>query len=353
MRRRGSALIIAMLLISAVGAAAFGMGKMIFAETATTTLYENGAIAYYAAESGIEEGFLRYRFNQNTEVPLSSWVLGEDKAYRSNLTDSAMVDNTLSGKSQADALPTGSSSQQLYDLRVGYIGTNGLPFYGQDVNGDGRLDFNDISNANYATGNNSILIIPKDQTLKVDLSGMGLDSAGELSLLFKPNTASYGLCDILTEIKFTVQDVTGTGIHEYKEMINGGANCASSGLSSARLFSAQYGGSANQYYVTIDLKGIFSRALLNPVNPPTSSDKVYLSIKPLIYAAKIGLVYSDCNAASSDLDCKTKVKVVPGPYSYITSTGYYGGVSRQLTANIDRQNGKLYDLYDYVIYKGN
>ena len=58
-----------MLLITSIGVITFGIGRALFVQTQTGALYENGVMAYYAAESGIEEGFLMYRYNQNSEIP--------------------------------------------------------------------------------------------------------------------------------------------------------------------------------------------------------------------------------------------------------------------------------------------
>lgn len=62
--RRGSALIITMLIIAAISAAAFGIARIFLADVRVATSIEDSQKAFYAAEGGIEEGLLRYRLDK-------------------------------------------------------------------------------------------------------------------------------------------------------------------------------------------------------------------------------------------------------------------------------------------------
>lgn len=374
MKARGSAIIIAMLLITAVGGVAFGISRVLFVEFAAASYYVNGAVAYYAAESGMEEGFLRYRYNRNAEVPFTSWGLNENYVYRSNLSDKNLI-STNDSYNPTTAVT--DSNKQYYDLRMGYLGTFGGPFYGQDLDNSGRLMDSSFSYAlDYATGDYSFLKIPKDESLKIDLTGLDLSGTGtdlDFGLKYLSGTSGEftnvtngndNKCRALAEVKFVIQ--YGSGVtKEYKEMLSYANATAQEdycervlGVGNNALFKSSSNSTSepttsdyynktlyvevNRLQDMIDLKG-------GTLPESSNNDKVTLYVKPLYYDAAIALTIDQCDVDLNN--CTDKTKVVAGPFTTISTTGYYGGTSRKLEANIDRQSGTLYDLFDYVIYK--
>lgn len=365
-KERGSALIVAILIVAAIGAIAFSFGKILLLESTNASLYENGTVAYYAAESGIEEGFLRYRYDREAEVPFKNWTLGEDKIYRSNLvTDFVYTGASNNGKSRT-SLISGAGDEQ-YDLRMGFIGSESGPFFGQDLDRNGRLDEIDLENPNYGTGDYGALTVTKDNSVKLSLGKLDLFSSSvDLKALFTPYDATVPVVPAraIVEAKITVKYAVGGETKEYTNLIVpvssaptvcsnlGQTTVADNAECQAGLIKAvgQPAGFTNQnYYWSVN--DLITRwrtiSLFAPFNT-ASGDKATLTLKPLYNNMKIGLVSGAC--ASSCLT-KTSRYVVPGPYTTISSTGYYGGVARTLEANIDRQSGTLYDLFDYVIYR--
>jgi len=370
-KSRGSAIVIAMLLISAVGGIAFSFAKVVFLELVNASIYENGAVAYYAAESGMEEGFLRYRYDRNEMVPSTDWTLDDvdNKTFRSNLTtkQTKVGVPSYTGRPIADALDKVTPpvtwadyrKQQIFDLRMGYLGTEGKPIYGQEIAGAANA-FNaiDIQNANYGTGDYQHLRVGQDESIKIDLTGLNLvgNSLVLYSKFIGTNFNDLGnRCKALMEVKFLVKETAATPVKEYKELLNYGPTACSTalGIDGNSLLGAdtfQLLSATQFYYTKNDLRSIFTRAGM--VNPPSSSVNISLYIKPLYYDAYIGLATGNC--ASNYNTCgDTKENVISGAYSKVESVGHFGGVSRSLIANIDRQSGTLYDLYDYVIYKAN
>ena len=374
MKQRGSALIISMLLIAAVGGIAFGIGRLLFIESTMAALYENGAVAYYAAESGIEEGFLRYRYNRNAEVPFGNfedsnnpiyWTLGEDKVFRSNIQLAQTrvgSDGNFVGRDATESLEYADSStwsnyisEQIYDLRIGYIGTNGLPFYGQDLSDpeNDLLDDTDIKHQDYATGEYSFLRIPKDESIKINLDGFVFGNQDidlhvkfyDLDTSNNNDLSNLEKCKGLVELKLLVDN--GGGIREKKELLNyNPSGCASTlGIAETKMMQTFNSGVINtsEFYYNID--DIIDSVSASQGFTVNSSSKISMFIKPLYSDAAIGLTNSGCA-----FDCNNKTNVVTGPISKVESTGYFGGISRKLVASIDRQSGTLYDLYDYVIY---
>lgn len=396
MKQRGSALIISMMLIATIGAVAFGIAKLLYADTSIATTYENGAIAFYAAESGIEEGFLRYKYNKNSEVPYANvsasafWDFGGNKVFRTNLTDGSVDRGVSNNTGIPGETLVSSSTKRYYDLRMGYLGFNNAPFYYHDVDDDGGSEYPDIFSSAYATGDYSFLKIKKDESKKFDLSNLNfttMDLAIGLKFYNVGKNTATGLggdyttakeCKAMAEIEFLVD--SGTTVKEYKMLTSFNPDTCSShvGIEAYKMDAAETsfatggftqasghvtGGTTNyDYYYS--LNDALEDALNKAGGTILNTDKVFMSIKPLYYDAAISFMSYVCNGykTTTATECYGIVsgqpvsnyrRIVTGPYSYITSTGYYGGTTRTLKANVDRQSGTLYDLYDYVLFKGN
>lgn len=356
-KKRGSAIVIAVLLITAIGMIAFSFGQVLVAELSNATILENSIPAYYSAESGIEEGFLRYRLDRNAEVP-SNFSLAStsiNNVYREDLA--ANTSKTGSDFRGIDKNGLSLTPQnQTYDLRMGYIGTNGLPFYGQDLSSEtGLLTLGDINDAAYGNGSYSFLQIPKDEAIKIDLSDLELNGKTLKLYLRFDNLGINGAYpdESLTEAKLIVKDTSGT--KEYKKLLSSISSAlGSSDLSDKIILTLEGSGNTTSGSNFLNWK-VYSTALSTAsFDAPllSAGSKVTLFIKPLNYDARIGLITSQCVEANGISDtCKDNKTIVSGPNTTITSTGYYGNTTRTLEANIDRQSGTAYDLFDYVIYK--
>jgi len=380
MKQRGSALIISMMLIATVGAAAFGIARLLYADTSIATTYENGTIAYYAAESGVEEGFLRYKYNMNAEVPYVSWAFNDTKVFRTNLAGNT-VNNGTTGEGIGNTTSVSDLTRQIYDLRIGYLGTYDnaakkyKPFFSHDAVYDSITNVNDIFNADYSTGDYSFLQIPKDEARTFDLSNIDF-SANQLdvglkfisvgNLVGSPKFVPSRECKAMAEVKFLINGGTALA-KEYKALTsyNPGVCANVIGIEDSKLdaadavfatggYTTSSGHDANAvdngyYYL---LSNILTQVLNKAGATILGTDKVSMTIKPLYYATDISFTTSACK--NSSVACISKHDdITAGPYTYISSTGYFGGTTRTLTANIDRQSGTLYDLYSYVLFKGN
>lgn len=368
MKKRGSAIVITMLLISAISMISFGLAKALVLNTSTVTLYEDGSVAYYAAESGLEEGFLRYRYNQNATVPITNWLLGDSKVFKTTIGKFAgsITPSTDSGSNSAGISPVSSSTsvtknEQSYELRMGHLGTDGKPFYGS-ADSSGNLK-KAVSESFVSDASSGSVYVNKDESIKIDLTGLNFRSnTNNLNL----NVQFYGMngtdsaeaCKALLEVKFTV--IQNGTTKEYTDILkpNTATGCELntnlSGINTYRTISGSNGASispsappSSLYYEVTPLEQVFDRAFANMPDPNT--DKVSLMIRPLYFNARIGLIMSSCEINPSS--CTSQSNTISGPYTTISSTGYFGSVVKKLSANIDRQSGTLYDLFDYVIYK--
>jgi len=360
-KQKGSAILIAVLLVAAIGGIAFSFGRIFLLEAANATISENGIVAYYAAESGIEEGFLRYRYNRNAEVPFIS-TLGNNSVFRSDLDTNAVDTGTsFTGVSKATT-GIADNSERFYDLRMGFIGTNGLPIYGHNAINDGVFSSTsgDLTNSGYGLGEYQFLKLAKDEAYKIDLSSLDFGdlSSNDIQLFAKyPGTTDKAKS--IMYLKLTV-DYLGNGldVKEYKAMASSDPTAAATCIELGRSDAGCIGEIliANTTASTPDVVWSQSNLISNFVSqigakiPMFGTSKITLSIRPLFSDAYVGISTASCttfaNCANSG-----KSNVVPGPFTYITSTGYFGGATRTIKANIDRQSGTLYDLFDYVIFE--
>jgi len=355
---KGTALLIAILLVTAIGTIAFSFGRIMALEIDNAAIYENGISAYYAAESGVEEGLLRYRYSASAAVPFEDWTLNQNKVLRTDLSAKQMVSTTDDGIARTiDIL---APLKQIYDLRLGYLGSEGkskfTPFYGQDANQDGNFDLNDLRSANYAASADSPFYLQKDESLKFNYSkNLDISASKPLVLMvnfINPAGATFIPENALMEIKATVKRPTLPRPQEYKKML---AFERPTGKN-----SGVHGGKINDYFSDIFVPGsetlVYANNLLADLGVPVEPGmEITLALKPLYYDVKIGLATSGCllNYAMN-LNCTMKAdSVLSGPYTTINSTGYYGGATRTIEAKINRQSGTLYDLFDYVVYTAN
>jgi hypothetical protein len=364
-KQRGSAIIVAVLLISAIGAVGFSFGRVFLSQFANATVRENGVFAYYAAESGIEEGFLRYRYSRDVEVPFASWTMnatGRKMFSRTDLTTPARLDNVDKTTSVVPTL-----NDQYYYLRMGYAGTGGLPFFGQNPSTVGApevlLTKEDIADSSYGTADKIYLKIARDDSYKIDLTNV-MDSIGNDVNLFakfigKSLTDKAIIGNSFMEAKL-IFEINSNTIKEYKTILSanpdttcldlqttGVLGCAASAVSANPITPSN----SNDYAWSISNLVSTWRTQASPNMMASTADfKVTLVLKPLYHDAVIGISSNQCGTVGGSCDY-TANTVVPGPFTTVSSVGTYKGVYRTLEANIDRQSGSLYDLYDYVIYK--
>lgn len=332
MKKRGSAIVIAIFLIAAIGGIAFSFGRVLYLELNNASISESGIGAYYAAESGIEESFLRYRYDKNSTLP-ASWTLDDSTEFsRGNLTTL-----TSDGSSVRDTGIT-EANQQIYDLRMGSEVEN----YGWDSNDDGQISESDLAVSEVGDSYEQIhpeFKILRDNSFKLDTTDIFNEQ--DLALVFRPTIDSigsggtigdYGLIDkdcVLLEIKVTGKKNNTSPLEEKKTLFYS-SNPACGNLQSSQNTYA-YTLSASGYVVIDNLKGPMGITNLNGGSS--------LSIKPI--GADIAFILNKTDSTSK----------LYGPFATIVSTGYYGGTTRTITANIDRQSGTVYDLFDFVIYQ--
>jgi len=324
MKKRGSAIIIAVLLVSAIGGIAFGFGRALFAELATAAIPENGIGAYYAAESGVEEALLRYRYDKNAEVAYDGKAITDQtkKIFRNNITTPPAggqeVGNnptTLAGISRSALYPTGPLSDQIYEMKMGSKVT---ALTDHKIIRDEVEKF-DLGSFSGGTGNG------EDVTLTLT------HVPGSSAIPFPANCA-------MVEARLTGNIGAPAGpLKEFKKIFyNGAATCTvnSSVLGSAdpdSKFDYRFGADYKVVSLMAQIRGASAPALHNAI----------LTLKPIGGGVTVAL----------SLPAGYVIPKINGSELTVNSTGYYGQAVRTIEVKLDRQSGTLYDLFDYVIYK--
>lgn len=146
---KGSALLIAMIMVAAISAAAFGLGKLLLSDIRITSSLEDSTAAFYAAEAGIEHGLLKFRIDRTTEITTPISVnLGSGRTYTMT---------TVYRKVNPPAVTVG-------------CGQTGPAFIPQDCS----LEFSTInpSNGNPLSGNFSVSWVWRSQPPDINRGGL-------------------------------------------------------------------------------------------------------------------------------------------------------------------------------------
>jgi len=331
--KRGSVIIIAMLIVSAVGGIAFSFSRVLFLEILASRSFVNGIGAYYAAESGIEEGFLRLRFDKESEIPTEQ----NTEALRTDLSLNKRINNN---KGILKASDSGiEPANEVYDLSV----SSKSDIFGQDADKNGNiLPQEDIGAYKKLSDVGSDYLIKRDDSKKFSLKN--LEDGSDITFWFRPMTDNSTLprpfnnkrC-VLLETKIVGKRVGDSKTQEKKLLLySNDPACDYSGVTKSQSLKDL----TNQSY-TIPLNDVVKiSSIKNRIWPTVKIVDAYLFIKPI--GSDIAIAFERNNPTDPPLF---------GPSIIVSSSGYFGGTARHLSASIDRQTGTLYDLFDYVIYE--
>lgn len=319
MKMRGSAILIAIFLLAAVGSVAFGIGRLFLSESSLASLYENSTIAYYAAESGVEEGMLRYRYDKNSDLPPTG-INRNDLDWNPDYPERAQAN-------EDDNYQPSDFSRHIYGMKVKYLGD----YYGFETADVGSV-FNalDLLRPDYAS--HKEYYIKKDEAVKLDatsvspdpLNADGSSAHGDIDLFVYSDS---GCANPFIEAKVTGSAPILGKMERKVSLISTGNTFTGPNISPTTITSG------------VKTYGNLLTTMRNSAGYPAfSTNKVELSLRTINCGAFIGIK----PRISSD-------KIVQ-PFTSVKSTGYYGGITRTIEAKIDRQAGTVYDLFDYVIY---
>ena len=356
-KKKGSALLVAILLSAIIGAAALGVNAIAIRQVNISETYNNGLVAFYSAESGLEEGLLRYRFDKNIQIPTTTGNTLDNinrqptNTFRNFLNLTPMRE---SGSSDS-GVPLGymlSDKSQVYDLQVYYQ----QKYFGEDINNDGVVNQVDVANINYGAVGTPYRII-KDEAKEITIVGSGDDN--KIFLYWRWTTSCQYPHKRAIEVKLKIDEANPASRDEYSAVFSD-PTCGTSGkIANADIPSTLEGGvftplAGSDLKAKMNISALKIKEMtIKPVNEPAHQ---FLSINIITGEMKWGPSYNDTivfgfaqgnNAGNPNNPAKTV-----GPTTTIKSIGYFSGATREFVANIDRQNGAILDIFQYVIYKG-
>lgn len=321
MKRKGSAIIIAFFLMAAISGVTFSIARLFYLDTSASDIYENSTIAYYTAESGVEESLLRYRFDRQSEVGTA------DLVSRNNLNDLSV---SLVNPNEEILLPMDSLTS-VFDLRMSYKAS----FYGDERAQPSltALDLNDLASSEYGDE----YFVPRDESVKIDITD-AVDNSGDdirfMTIMQKYyDTAGFNRDNSFIEAKIVGTTTGSSEVEEKKVLVTDTFSRPNFSTLSVVRMDPNPGHGVDFYYKYNLVNSIIGSVALN-----TTDYRVLLYLKPIGCDIIIGIDPGVNNQ-------------IAAPFTTIKSTGYYGGVSRTLEAKIDRQSGTVYDLFDFVTYQ--
>ena len=358
--KKGTALITAIMLCAIFAAAIVGVGALAIRQANITRAYDNGLVAFYAAESGVEEGLLRYRFDKNVEVPYKIITPVTDplkrtpvSAFRNYLNWDQLNYPRSRGNDKDYDDPSNPDNLWNYGQPIGYLANNTNPVYdlqvfyqqkyfGQDLYpinsdgtiGNGKIDEKDLQNSSYASDSNSPYKIIKDESKTFTIIPKNQDNLALYWRWLQPcNSSTYPHA---LEVKLRVAKADAASGKDTYTALFRDENCPNIRNS----YQAGPAPGTEDIYKIDDLK---TRMNI------TSKTIVEMTLHPV---SKVGNIADNGDGIVFGYSQNNGNTQVAGPTTTVRSIGYYRGTTREMTANIDRQNGTILDLFNYVLYKG-
>ncbi len=327
----GSAMVITLLLLATVGSISFAIGRLFILDLAISQVYDDSTVAYYAAESGIEEGLLRYRFNKNTEIDPGESDQ-HDRVTRNSLVDFSKV--TDYQVTETIGLP--DPTKKLYDIRMYFKEVELCNLDREDF--DGTCDRDDLED---------FISLPVNESMKLDISNI-VNNHYDLHL--RPDNGDFD--EIAIEAKIITNKASNTTEPaEYKRLIISSALIGDFSSNNPSSYKEVIDNGSGYYSLDNFIQEIVGPTSIffgNNNDDPNKSAELYL--KPININNNSGDLKFMIERNNTGDDRNSSIA---GLYSTIKSTGHYGNVTRTLKARIDRQSGTLYDVFDFVLYEFN
>ena len=316
------------------------MSREILSEIKVTQRLDASINAFYAADSGIEYGLLRYRFDRNVETP-------EGKVWRIN-----METDEVKEVDEGTPIPKEWRNIQVIDVKISYK----TEVVGNDANGDGRVDEWDLDEENYK------FKLYQDEVVEYDISELKKDDPLNIGW-YVPWEIGAGNAMAVEIMAFdkngneicidkTINPDTGDPFCRYMNLNLPGKNLDT---------PTRYGtpGSPQQYPLKLwkaltedeskaydfepyklRIKAWFVTAVPDP------ETGTYVGGNPDLVTLEGGVPYITYFFKAP------AGKKIGGAITRIEATGYYQGVKRRLVAEVDRQTGTVIGLFDFVLYSG-
>ncbi len=304
-RSQGFALLLTLIVIGVIGAVAFGVGYLTLHAYQATVRFQDSQSALEAAEAGIEDGLLRFRYDRNVQVPTAAMCAALPAgsilpagatvdAEPTDITKFVLRVNLSTGVLQcvdptSSSVPTPDPTQSVYDLKVYFKGSK-----------LGEFGSADLANSK------STPTVSKDEVLEIG----GFDNPSAINLLVQYNMIKEA----------TSPPSTKRAIIEFFDR-KGQPSTASLPIIVNKVDE-------------FDFNGIQGSSI------GLTSDISAIRIRPIAGNAKIAAKVSGT------------AKPIDFGFTALESTGYSNSVKRRLVSTINRSNGKTTGIYNFVFFSG-
>ncbi|GEM_PF-4228555 len=349
-RRKGSALILTLLIIGLIASLGFYIGRSAVREGRIVNTTEAALGAYYAAEAGLEDGLARLAADRNIELPKcvfgtsgASCVantnltvadlaislplsfpdrirlarFGPRGGLTSNQVDAASLNVRVVERGNGEVKPADNPQDFFYDLKI----TSKSPQFG-NVSGGNPPDPANPCVGNPCNSSDTKTLVKNGNTKEFSFDPGAADyvAPGSMHIFWKCNG---GLCNAGTYY------LAVTIIRQCPAGTPGNVECTNDIILRSD--------SANDPSTEVEP---FENATNNIVKvrvKPVSTDPNFLG-------ANMSVVFWDAFNSAAVL--------MRGDIARVQSIGYFGGISRRLEADVDRNSGALLGLFDYAVYAG-
>lgn len=312
MRKEGSAILVAMLVVSLIGVVGFGLSRLAVMQLRLSTINDASIQAYHAAEAGLEYGLYQYSVSKEATIsanPAGTTVVPPQQG-KSGLNDTPLTATLPNSTQSYDLLMTyqtyyaGTQNCLTTDVAIGSVDTTG-------TNGCQAIDA-------------PLIVLQPDESVT-----FSKPFNTELFVRAEPATIppQGSAADAEKVIKYGAVEITGTGINQ----------------------------------------GVTKHDLINLWHPdrafvmnPNRGDAFHLplyrtadQITIRYYGSTTGTDYGPLSVAIQLRDDSGNLVPFDSGQTLITSIGKVAGHERRLQAKIDRRTNQVIGIFDYALYAEN
>jgi len=326
--QKGIALITTIILTSVMLSSIVLITKEMADEVQNSTRLDNSLIAYYAAEAGIEDALLEFRYDHSAQISKENdaakpTAVDVDCTNKNNCTP-----RTVNLSSNLPDYTTKAYNTSYYDLTM----WNRTPCI--------------ITLANPTDPNSNgcqvIQPVKKDDTVEFVVPNMTQNVTLDWNWNSEIDTQNSGF-----RVEITVYEGDGEIIPAEGLLDQNGNQVTDS--------KSNYGGKfftdPNTKTVTIRKTAVGSGKKIIRLKPTYVDKGSYNSITGS-YSEGKSLPSGNIPSINLNINKNLPRDFITGLTTKIESVGYYGGVQREITAIVDRPSGNILNIFDYVIYSG-
>lgn len=314
-RQTGTALLITLLLAGVISAIAFGMTKITLNEVFVGMKGQEGLEAQYAAQAGVEDALMRYKFHDKTSLEMPDRARGGTNG--TNEVVRVYLNRFLVEKLDPTTnRPEANADDYYYDLKV---------WHKQDCQAD---------SCEY--------ILKKDESISLDTS----DITGTINV-------AWNLYNVNDRIIGTMPAIEAKKTGLWYRLSDPDA---------AHQGQIDPTGQSREFFTFLNYYNPLDDPTLYP-NPDPRFNQPGIRIPrgitgvPLSTRGGRNLKFkaflpNSPSGAYIKITIASTPEAVGGPKTYIESTGHYGDTAKKIEVTVDRESKSIIDVFDYVIYSG-